>query len=61
MSEIGFVVDLPAVGFCDECADELPGDFGRGDVGAALRDSFNPSVDDVSGAFILDGVSYEIG
>lgn len=53
LREIAFVVDFATVGFGDEGADKVPGDFGGGDVGAALGDGFEPGVDNVGCAFVL--------
>lgn len=51
--EVGFVVDLSAVHISDERAEEVPGEFDRRDIGAALGDRFGPGVDDKGTAFVL--------
>lgn len=57
MCEVGFIVDFTAIGFGYEGTDEVPGDFGGGDVGSAFRYCFDPGVDDVGCALVLDRVS----
>lgn len=57
MREVGFVVNFTAVGFGYEGTDEVPGDFGGGDISSTFRYCFDPGVDDVSCALVLDRVS----
>ena len=52
-AEVRLIVDFAAVHFGDEGAKHFPGDFGGGDVGAALGDDVDPCVDDVAAAFVL--------
>lgn len=51
--EVALIVDFTAVGFCNEGADHVPGEFLGGDVGAALGDGFDPVVNNKCGAFVL--------
>jgi hypothetical protein len=53
-TEVGFIVDFAAVHFRDEDAEHLPGDFGGGDIGAALGDGVDPGVNDEAAAFVLN-------
>ncbi len=57
MCKVGFIIDFAAVGFGDEGANEVPGDFEGGDVGSAFGDCFDPGIDDVGCAFVLEGFS----
>jgi len=57
MRKVGFVVNFTAVGFSYEGTDEGPGDFSGGDIGSTFRYCFDPGVDDVGCALVLDRVS----
>lgn len=51
--EVVAVVDLAAVHLSHQGADHVPGEFLGCDVGPALRDRFDPVIDDKCRAFVL--------